>query len=230
VGALYPRKKWVGVSLAFLMTCLSTAASAGGVGVGATRVVYPSDSKQASLAVTNTDTDNAFLIQSWIDNTEGLPAEDFVITPPLFLIKKKSENTLRLIYSGKPLPDDRESLFWINVKSIPSKEKGANLDGKSTLQLAVVSRIKMFYRPKELMRGAREALNKVSVERSGDNVIINNPTPYYVNLIKVAVGVHALENTMMAPRTEVKISVPKDARGEITYSAINDYGAVVKIK
>lgn len=64
------------------------------------------------------------------------------MTPPLFVSEAKSENTLRIIYAGAPLPKDRESLFWMNVKAIPSVNKNS-LEGKNVLQLAILSRIKL---------------------------------------------------------------------------------------
>lgn len=48
----------------------------------------------------------------------------FVITPPLFSMQGKKENTLRIINAtNHQLPGDRESLFWVNVKAIPAMEK-----------------------------------------------------------------------------------------------------------
>jgi P pilus assembly chaperone PapD len=230
LDAFYACKRQLAIVVALLMSLASTAAYAGGVGLGATRVVYPSDSKQVSLSVANTDQDNMFLLQSWIESADGKVTEDFLITPPLFVIKKQSENTLRLVYGGPPLAEDRETLFWVSVKAIPSKNKQTAHDGQSTLQLAVVSRIKLFYRPKALVDGARQSALKVRVERAGDQLIMNNPTPYFVSLVKVQVGAHALNNTMIAPFSEVKLSAPKGASGEVTYSFVNDYGGVTKVK
>ena len=48
----------------------------------------------------------------------------FVITPPLFAMQGKKENTLRIIdATNNQLPQDRESLFWMNVKAIPDVYK-----------------------------------------------------------------------------------------------------------
>ncbi|WP_219558676.1 fimbria/pilus periplasmic chaperone, partial [Klebsiella michiganensis] len=45
-------------------------------------------------------------------------------------------------------PQDRETLFWMNVKAIPSMDKSKLSD--NTLQLAIISRIKLYYRPAKL--------------------------------------------------------------------------------
>ncbi|WP_164720208.1 fimbria/pilus periplasmic chaperone, partial [Enterobacter hormaechei] len=74
---------------------ISSSASAGGIALGGTRVIYPQGDKQASLAIINSSTNTTFLIQSWVSNAEGAKSADFVITPPLFVIHPKKENTLR---------------------------------------------------------------------------------------------------------------------------------------
>jgi fimbrial chaperone protein len=61
----------------------------------------------------------------------------------------QKENTLRIIdATNNQLPQDRESLFWMNVKAIPSMDKSKLSD--NTLQLAIISRIKLYYRPAKL--------------------------------------------------------------------------------
>ncbi|WLI37163.1 fimbria/pilus periplasmic chaperone [Pseudomonas sp. FP818] len=227
-------KKKMVACVALWLSLVSTASFAGGVGLGATRVVYPADSKQVSLSVSNTDKNNVYLLQSWIDTAEGGVTQDFMVTPPLFVIKQATEsapaeNTLRLVYAGPPLAQDRETLFWVNVKAIPSTKRDAD-DGQSKLRLAVVSRIKLFYRPKELANGLQDSASKVEVKRVGNTLAINNPTPYFISLIKVSVGEHVLDNTMVAPYGQGKVRVPENAKGELHYSFINDYGALIKLK
>ncbi|RFM85204.1 fimbrial chaperone protein FimC, partial [Salmonella enterica subsp. enterica serovar Heidelberg str. CFSAN002075] len=42
--------------------------AAGGIALGATRVIYPSAAKQTSLAISNSDTQERYLVNSWIVN------------------------------------------------------------------------------------------------------------------------------------------------------------------
>ena len=58
-----------GICLA--ISLCSSAAYAGGVGLGATRMVYSSTTNQSMLQVRNTHPDATFLIQSWMENEEG---------------------------------------------------------------------------------------------------------------------------------------------------------------
>lgn len=136
------------VLLLLLFACHSTVANAA-VALGATRVIYPANQKQVLLPVTNNDPASVYLIQSWIENAGDQKDTQFVITPPLFSMQGKKENTLRIINAtNHQLPGDRESLFWVNVKAIPAMEKDQK--NENTLQLAIISRIKMFYRPTNL--------------------------------------------------------------------------------
>lgn len=102
----------------FAASIFSASAQAS-VALGATRVIYPAGQKQVQLAVTNNDDNSTWLIQSWVENADGQRDGRFVITPPLFAMQGKKENTLRIIdATNNQLPQDRESLFWMNVKAI----------------------------------------------------------------------------------------------------------------
>ena len=72
----------------------------------------------------------------------------FIITPPLFKLDPDKNNVLRIVNIEDTLPKDRESVYWINVKAIPAKS--AENENKNVLQIAVRTRLKLFYRPKGL--------------------------------------------------------------------------------
>lgn len=55
------------------------------------------------------------------------------------------ENTLRIFLTEEGLPSDQESLFWLNIKTIPATEKTEN-----SLQIAFKTQMKLIYRPKSL--------------------------------------------------------------------------------
>lgn len=211
---------------AVVMSVLACAGNAqAGVALGATRVIYPSDQKQVSLAVTSNDDKSTYLIQSWVENVENKKDMRLVITPPLFVMQGKKENTLRIIdATNKGLPQDRESLFWINVKAIPSMNK--SLVQENTLQLAILSRIKLFYRPLGLKVAPEKAPEQLRFKRNGNILAINNPTPYFITVTSLNAGTRILENTMVPPFGNSTVAVPGDAGSEITYQTINDYGAL----
>lgn len=202
-----------------------TAHAEAGVALGATRVIYPAGQKQVQLAVTNNDEKSTYLIQSWVENTDGVKDGRFVITPPLFAMQGKKENTLRIIdATGNQLPQDRETLFWMNVKAIPSMDKSKLSD--NTLQLAIVSRIKLYYRPAKLALPPEQASEKLKFRRSAGSLTLINPTPYYLTVTELNAGARILENALVPPMGEASVKLPSDTGGEITYRTINDYGAL----
>lgn len=196
-----------------------------GVALGATRVIYPAGQKQVQLAVTNNDDSSTYLIQSWVENADGVKDGRFVVTPPLFAIQGKKENTLRILDATRyPLPQDRESLFWMNVKAIPSMDKSKL--SENTLQLAIISRIKLYYRPAGLAMPPDRAAEKLRFHRAVGTLTLINPTPYYLTVTELSAGTRVLENALVPPGGEARVKLPADATGEITYRTINDYGAL----
>lgn len=202
----------------------STVANAA-VALGATRVIYPANQKQVLLPVTNNDPASVYLIQSWIENAGDQKDTQFVITPPLFSMQGKKENTLRIINAtNHQLPGDRESLFWVNVKAIPAMEKDQK--NENTLQLAIISRIKMFYRPTNLAMAPEEAPAMLRFRRSGSKLTLINPTPYFITVTNMKAGNSNLPNTMVPPKGEVSVDITHAATGDISFQTINDYGAL----
>lgn len=212
------------LSIILMMVSLSVEAS-GGIALGATRVIYPADARQTSLAITNSNKQERYLINAWIENDRGQKEKTFAVTPPLFVSEPDSENTLRIIYAGPPLATDRESLFFMNVKAIPSVNK-ANLEGKNVLQLAILSRIKLFVRPKNLAMQSEEALSQLKFERAGNHLKVSNASPYYITLVNLQLGGQKLENLMIAPKNSAQQVLPAGVSGTLSWQSVNDYGAI----
>ena len=201
------------------------AHAAGGIALGATRVIYPAEAKQTSLAITNSHKQERYLINAWIENDRGQKEKSFVVTPPLFVSEPDSENTLRIIYAGPALAVDRESLFYLNVKAIPSVDK-ASVEGKNVLQLAVLSRIKVFVRPGNLAMQPEEALSHLRFERAGNQLKVSNASPYYITLVNLQLGEQKLENLMISPNASAQQRLPSGAGGRLSWQSVNDYGAI----
>lgn len=164
-----------------------------------------------------------YLIQSWVDAQEGESAKaPFIITPPLFRLDGGQNNLLRVVRAGGNLPTDRESLYWLNVKSIPSVEKKEN-----TLQIAIKTRIKLIYRPQGLAGNPEEAAGKVTWRRSGDRLQVTNPSPYYLTFFNLKLNGSAITgNTMVAPQATASFPLPtaQGGGGSLSWQIINDYG------
>lgn len=219
-----------GVLLLSGLSLLPLCAQAGGVVLGATRIIYPQDSRQQSVSVRNTDEKTTFLVQSWVEDAGGQKSKDFVVTPPLYTTAPGNENMLRLMQTGgKPLPRDRESLYYFNSKAVPSLDKKA-LEGKNSLLLAVVTRVKLFVRPAGLQPRPEAAPGQLRFSVSGQKVNIHNPTPYYLTLTDMKAGSAPLADVMVAPLSDAAVALPPGAGGDIVFSTINDFGGVTPVQ
>ncbi|MBA8130380.1 MULTISPECIES: fimbrial biogenesis chaperone [Citrobacter] len=214
-------KKSIPFTVAALLLVMSSAQA--GIIVGGTRIIYKGDKKETSISVKNPDK-TSYLIQSWSDTGEkNGDKTQFMITPPLFRLGPEQENTLRIIRAGGNLPEDRESLYWMNIKSIPATEKN---DSANTLQIAVKTRIKLIYRPQSLTEQPEKFTDKLTWQRSGNSVTVTNPTPYYMNFSSVKVGGSTVKDaSYVAPMSRATFTLPAGANGDISWVIINDFGS-----
>lgn len=210
----------IGILASVISLVLSNSAAAAGVALGSTRVIYPQDAKQTSINVINSDLHDSFLVQSWISDDKGNKVPTFFVTPPLFVLKPGKVNILRMIYSGPALPDDRESVFYLNNKAIPSLGKSA--PAGNSLQIATQSVIKLFVRPAHLTVKPADAAAMLRCRGEGPNLTVSNPSPYFVTLVNVTVGGKKQPNMMVPPKGRETIK----AAGAVTYQTLNDFGAV----
>ncbi|KRT24186.1 long polar fimbrial chaperone LpfB [Salmonella enterica subsp. enterica serovar Infantis] len=199
---------------------------AGGVALSSTRVIYDGSRKEASLTVNNKSTTDEFLIQSWIDDANGNKKTPFIITPPLFKLSPTKNNVLRIVNTTNTLPQDRESVYWINVKAIPAKSEDA--EAKNVLQIAVRTRLKLFYRPAGLKGNSMDGWNKLQFTSAGANQIkVENPSAFNLTFNKFYANGRDIEKTGMVPaKGSLNIELPAGTGkvSEVKYNIINDFG------
>lgn len=213
------------ISTALLAVLLVTAGGTqAGVVVGGTRLIYDGSRKESSLSVSNLDS-SPYLIQSWVEvTTSGTEKAPFIVTPPLFRLDGGQDNTLRVVRTGGSLPADRESLYWMNIKSIPSAVSESR---QNTLQIAVKTRIKLIYRPEGLKGTPEEQTEKLVWQRRGGNLQVTNPTPFYMNFHQVRIGGMGLNGvTYVAPMSTVSFPLSSGSGGSVSWKIISDYGGV----
>lgn len=204
---------------AFVAAGISAAHA--GVIIGGTRVIYDGNKKEASISVNNPDA-TPYLIQSWVETQNGgAEKAPFVITPPLYRLDKDQQNVERIMLTGA-LPQDKESLYWLNIKAIPSAPKKDN-----SLQIAIKTRIKLIYRPAGLKGTLPEELaEKLTWSRSGNRVSVSNPTPYVMNFSQISVNGKELEEvSYVMPGATAQFALPNGVSGgALKFKVINDYG------
>lgn len=205
----------------------SVSAANAGVIIGGTRVVYDGNKKEASIDVNNPDK-TPYLIQSWVETLNGgAEKAPFIITPPLYRLDGGQQNIERVVVTGN-LPQDKESLYWLNIKAIPSAPKKDN-----TLQIAIKTRIKLIYRPAGLKsQQPQELSHQLTWRRNGNQLQVTNPTSYVINFNEISLGGKKIENvSYVLPGESMNFMLPAGANStSINYKVINDYGAVSDVQ
>lgn len=217
------------IFLATLIIAATSLPASAGVVIGGTRLIYDGARKEATISVINQDKSAPFLIQSWVENTrDGEHAKPpFIVTPPLFRLDSGKENLLRVMRTGGNLPGDRESLYWLSIKSIPATNK----TDENQLLISVKSRIKLIYRPEGLPGNADDAWKKVNFVREGNILKASNPTPYYISFHTVKAGdqeIDISDAATLAPLSALSWKLPTGAGASLRWQAINDYGGITE--
>lgn len=202
-----------------------SSVSAAGVSLGATRLIFPTNKEKISVKSYNTDSQNSYLIQSWVSDENGNKVEDFLVTPPLFIQKNNSDNVLGIVFSGNKndLPKDREKVYYFNSKVIPSLSKSEQ-EIPNALLIATTTNIKLFMRPPQLADGSLEAYKKLSCNYKLNSVVVENNSPYYMNLMNMNSNGSLISNGIMVPPFDSKEIQTKTQVKSMTYEFINDYG------
>ena len=193
------------------------------------RLVVNEQQLSSSIGVNNTG-ETPLLIQSWVSGEDTSVKAPFMVTPPLFRLESKQENTLRILQLPNQLPRDQESLFWLNVKEIPPLDK--SLAGKNVLRIAINNRIKLFYRPSNLpssIEAAPQSLTwQLNAQGTGKwRLIAHNPSPYHITFASIKFNGQSLEiSGMLMPHGELSFTLKKaPGKGaQVEYRTINDYG------
>lgn len=203
-------------------------ASQAGVEIGGSRLVYDGSAREAAISVNNPD-GRPYLIQAWVDKNLAVSDESntFIATPPLFRLEPHSQNSVRIVYTGHSLPADRESMFWLNIKSVPSTSKSE----ANRLFITVKSVLKLFYRPAGLRGEPATAYEKLTFTRRGGQVYVQNPTPYHISFYDLTVGgVQIKTPPTLAPLSEQAVAVSSGTTGTVSWRAINDFGGITDVR
>ncbi|MGQ9450187.1 MULTISPECIES: fimbrial biogenesis chaperone [Leclercia] len=218
------------ISKTALILALTTCSAYAGTQIGATRVIYSEGKKETSVSITNKDA-SPYLIKSWIENYD-ISGTHFMVTPPLFRMDGQQKNVIRIFKANNPLPTDRESLFFLNITSIPASNGD---DDRNTLQIAVRTKIKLIYRPKALMDNIPESFSeKLIWTVNGNSITGKNTSPYYINLAQITLNgkvIPMAEKNYLPPMSSTTYELPANnsKSGVLEWSVINDHGGKGKI-
>lgn len=228
------------LAAAVLSSALLSPLAQASVVMTGTRVIYPGEAREKTIQLTNED-DHPNLVQVWVDkgnarSTVETADAPFVVTPQIFRMEPHVGQMVRLVFTGEGLPQDRESVFYLNFSQIPAikaKDQDAN-----KLVLMFGNRLKLFYRPKGLPGRPEDLAGQMRFTRvsdsSGQHVQVDNPTAYHA-VVRSA----SLQGTdkpctlasavMVPPLSQARWNLPAGCAdagtGQLKLVLVNDFGA-----
>lgn len=229
----FPYTRALSISCLFaLLGSFSSAHAA--LTLNATRIIHESDKRSTSILVSN-PSDRVYAAQAWIntqadDTTTAVP---LIASPALFRLDGRKERTVQIASLPNDLPTDRESLFFFNLQEIPQAVPGE----RNVLNIALRTRIKLFYRPSQLSSTPAQHLTDLNFSRVMVNgqayVQVRNPSPFHFTFSRVEIKSldryePLLGIDMIAPMSEQSYPLPAGLplqELQVVFSVITDYGS-----
>ena len=206
--------------------------------IDTTRVIYNESKRDATFKVSNISKEAPAFVQMWLDdgNPSATPEDaiaPFNLTPPVARLKPDSSQVVRMVFTGEPLPPDRESIFYFNMLELPQKSAEEN-----KLSFAIRTRIKVFYRPKTVKGDPIEWFDKVTwkiVQKDKKWVAEGtNASPFHISFFNLNLGDNGkfellVDGGMLPPKGTASITLGEVGKIKQSYKSmkveyINDFG------
>ncbi len=143
---LVPTIRWLPALVAALLLMQAHAVRAE-FSIGATQVIYEQGRRFENLLIANSGK-TPVAIQMWVDDGEaGAQKSDapFVVSPPVLLLKPGERSSLQIVHNGEPMPQEGDSLYWLNLLEVPPMAPSAASD--NSVRVALHLQLKLIYRP-----------------------------------------------------------------------------------
>lgn len=221
-------------SIVSLLLMLSATLCQASVVLNGTRIIIDGSKNEKTIQFTNAG-DQPALIQIQAVNPEANSTPPFVALPQIFRIAPNAGQTVKVKVTEKNVPQDRESLFYLDYTELPSVKKGD--EDKNKLYLIIKNRVKVIVRPGDLDFSVDRVRQALSWRIQGHAILLKNASPFYANIRSFVLvkGNNALswdDAVTLAPFSEQRITL----KGHSSLSGyalnailINDFGADEKI-
>lgn len=203
------------------------------VSMDRTRVIFEGAEKSLTITIANDNKQLPYLAQSWLEDADQkkITTGPIVATPPVQRLEPGAKSLVRLASTPdiSKLPQDRESLFYFNLREIPPRSEKANV-----LQIALQTRVKLFYRPASIQAKPNAVWqDKLILNSVTGGYRIENPTPYYVTIIGIGGDEKQalegkFESVMVPPKSDLTVKSGSYSSPYLAY--INDYGGRPALK
>ncbi|SJN14948.1 Putative pilus chaperone, PapD family [Halomonas citrativorans] len=197
------------------------------------------DQREASLLLVNLNS-YPVITQVWVDDgrpggTPEAAQAPVMPLPPVFRLESQESETLRLLFTKQNLPQDKESLYWLNIYEVPPlpTSLGKEKEGEDLVAVTLQTQMKVILRPESLDMTLEQAAESVSITQKGDQIEISNLSPYYLTLTYMKINddtqdVLSLGEPMLSPFSSQSFELPANYAAtlidQIGYGWIDDDG------
>lgn len=228
-------KWWSVFSKALVLTHLLYALPGNAVvNVDTTRIIFSANESSQTLNIKNS-ADNPTIVQIWSDDGDLMQSPElsrapvFAMPPVMKLIPDEQRSIRLVLTSTHSLPEDRESLYWLNIYQIPAlAKKTGTAERKIVLPLRL--RLKIFIRPAKLAAPKAEDVQRLRFKIRDKILSIDNPTPWFMSL-RLQIGVNTKVNDILvAPKTHYTLPVnqPVQVNENVSFEVFDDDGNPVR--
>ena len=222
-------KKMILRCVAVLMLAGACYPAVAAVNLDRTRIIYNASDKSVSVMLENQSKELPYLAQVWLENAQGEKiTSPLVALPPMQRIDAGQKSQIRILQLPETagLPKDRESLFYFNVREVPPKSDMANV-----MQVAIQSRVKLFFRPAELRKLLKaDWQEQLQVSRLSNGLKLTNPTPFYITVGYLGKdnkgNASGFDSVMLAPFATESLTGNQYVSDRYSLGYMDDYGGL----
>lgn len=197
-----------------------------------TRFIYDESKKNISIEVRN-QSKEGYGGQVWIEHASQSTSDPaFIPLPSFFKVGGEQTQIVRIMKITESLPNNKESIFWLNVQEIPPVSDNES----NVMVVAVNTKVKLIYRPEQIKNERPNAESLLIVEKSGNQLVLKNPTAYFFAAVDLKINGHKKvklskdlmnEIGMIKPFSSIYLTGLNANKGDsITIDTIDDYGAI----
>ncbi|MEF1207606.1 fimbria/pilus periplasmic chaperone, partial [Photobacterium damselae] len=198
--------------------------------------IYDESKKNISLEVRN-NSKEGYGGQVWIEHISQSKSDPaFIPLPSFFKVGGEQTQIVRIMKITESLPNDKESIFWLNVQEIPPVSDSES----NVMVVAVNTKVKLIYRPEQIKNERLNAESLLIVEKNGNQLVLKNPTPYYFAAVDLKInGIQKVKLNkglmnkigMIEPFSSITLTGLNADKGDsMTIDTIDDYGAINSYK
>lgn len=211
-------------SSVFLAMFPLTGNTAGGLALSDTRLIIEDGRTAAAIVISNT-TSTPYLTRAWVENSQGVKTENWMVSPPISLLLPDQSIRLQVTaLDPQTLSQDQESVVYLFTHSVPGNDKQDN-----TLNVAFNSKLKVFYRPKDLPGNMTQAIESLKWTLKNGVLIAKNESNFNISIVTVGLDKNykQLSGFVLAPRESAEFRVEKKYPKKVTvrWAAMDDYGS-----